>query len=31
MFAWSIDDMVDINLEVITHKLEVNPDFSPIK
>jgi exonuclease I len=31
VFAWSHDDMLGINTEVIAHKLNVNPSTSPIK
>ena len=31
VFAWSHDDMPDINIEVIAHKLNVNPSMSPVK
>ena len=30
-FAWSHEDMVGISPEVITHKLNVDPAFKPIK
>lgn len=30
-FVWSIDDMVRISLEIITHKLNVNPNYPPVR
>lgn len=30
-FAWTIDDIVGINIEVITHRLEVNLDYPLIR
>lgn len=30
-FVWSIDDIVGISLEVITHKLEVDLAYLPIR
>lgn len=30
-FAWSIDDMVGISLEIITHKLEVDPNYPLVR
>lgn len=31
IFTWSINDMVRINLEIITHELEVNQDYPPVR
>ena len=30
VFAWSHEDMPDISLEVIQHKLNVNPERKPV-
>lgn len=30
-FPWSIHDMVGISLDVISHKLNVDPTFKPVK
>lgn len=31
VFAWSHEDTLGINPEVITHRLNVNPNFEPAK
>lgn len=30
-FAWDVNDMRGINLEVITHKLNIVPSFKPVR
>ena len=30
-FAWSHADMTGVDPEVITHKLEVDPDYPPVR
>ena len=31
VFAWTHEDMVGIHLDVMCHRLNINPDFKPIR
>ena len=31
VFAWSHEDMLEIDLSIIAHKLNISPSFSPVR
>ena len=31
MFAWTIEDMSEISIDVTSHQLNVDPSFKPVK